>query len=101
MSEKIKNIVTVLLAAVFLFGFSVWSLLLPDAEESTSERRHLAQFPAVSASSILSGKFMTAFEDWSLRPSAACLFLSVSKNSATSFETETVPSPYLTMVFPK
>ena len=66
MSEKIKNIVTVLLAAVFLFGFSVWSLLLPDAEESTSERRHLAQFPAVSASSILSGKFMTAFEDWSL-----------------------------------
>lgn len=66
MSEKIKNIVTVLLAAVFLFGFSVWSLLLPDAEESTSERRHLAQFPAVSADSILSGKFMTDFEDWSL-----------------------------------
>lgn len=66
MSEKIKNIVTVLLAAVFLFGFSVWSLLLPDAEESTSERRHLAQFPTVSADSILSGKFMTEFEDWSL-----------------------------------
>lgn len=66
MSEKIKNIVTVLLAAVFLFGFSVWSLLLPDAEESTSERRHLAQFPTVSADSILSGKFMTDFEDWSL-----------------------------------
>lgn len=66
MSDKIKNIVTVLLAAVFLFGFSVWSLLLPDAKESTSERRYLAQFPAVSKDSILSGKFMTGFEDWSL-----------------------------------
>ena len=66
MSEKIKNIVSVLLVAVFILGFSVWSILLPDAEESTSERRHLAQFPAVSADSILSGKFMTDFEDWSL-----------------------------------
>ena len=66
MSDKIKNIVTVLLAAVFLFGFSAWSLLLPDAKESTSERRYLAQFPAVSKDSILSGKFMTGFEDWSL-----------------------------------
>ena len=66
MSEKVKNIVSVLLVAVFLFGFSVWSLLLPDAEESTAERRHLAQFPKVSADSVLSGKFMTGFEDWSL-----------------------------------
>lgn len=66
MSEKIKNIVSVLLAAAFILGFSVWSILLPDAEESTSERRHLAQFPAVSADSVLSGKFMTEFEDWSL-----------------------------------
>ena len=53
MSDKIKNIVTVLLAAVFLFVFSAWSRLL-------------AQFPAVSKDSILSGKFMTGFEDWSL-----------------------------------
>lgn len=66
MSEKIKNIVSVLLVAAFILGFSVWSILLPDAEESTSERRHLAQFPAVSADSVLSGKFMTGFEDWSL-----------------------------------
>lgn len=66
MSEKIKNILTILTAAVFIFCFSVWSLLLPDAKESVSERRHLAQFPSASSENLLSGKFMAEFEDWSL-----------------------------------
>lgn len=66
MSEKLKNIFTVLLVALFLFGFFVWSLLLPDAETSTSERRHLALFPSLSKDSVASGDFMTDFEKWSL-----------------------------------
>lgn len=66
MSEKLKNIFTVLLVALFLFGFFVWSLLLPDAETSTSERRHLALFPALNKDSVASGDFMTDFEKWSL-----------------------------------
>ena len=43
MSDKIKNIVTVLLAAVFLFGFSAWSLLLPDAVPRAVPRRQQRQ----------------------------------------------------------
>ena len=66
MSQKIKNIVIVSTAALFLLGFLVWGIILPDGKESVSERRALASFPAVNSESVFSGSFMTDFEKYTL-----------------------------------
>ena len=66
MSVKIKNIVLVTMTALFLFGFSIWGILAPDGTESKSERRPLAAFPELNAESVMSGKFMTDFEKYTL-----------------------------------
>lgn len=64
--KKTKNLITVLLLGVFLFGLSIWAIVKPADLLSSSERRPLTQFPAVSVDSLLSGKFMSAFEDYTL-----------------------------------
>ncbi len=64
--KKIKNILVVLLALVFVFGFTVGGILLPDKEISETERRKLGKFPVITINSVLSGKFMTDFESYSL-----------------------------------
>ena len=66
MNRKIKNIVTVTLLAAFLFGFGVWAAVKPADRISLSERRRLAQLPAISTSTVLSGKFMSDFESYAL-----------------------------------
>ena len=66
MKTNIKNIVLVMMAALFLFGFSLWGILAPDGTESLSERRPLAAFPEISTDNIMSGKFMTDFEKYTL-----------------------------------
>ena len=66
MPANLKNISLVLLTCAFLFGFMLWSVLKPDDEESLSERRPLAQFPAVDGKAVLSGSFMTDFEKYTL-----------------------------------
>lgn len=66
MNRKVKNLVTVVLLAAFLFGFGAWAVAKPADELSLSERRKLAQFPALSINSVLSGKFMKDFETYSL-----------------------------------
>lgn len=66
MSEKIKNIAVVILTAVFLSGFLIWSLVKSDDEKSVSERRKLAQLPKPSRSTIASGEFMSGFESYVL-----------------------------------
>ena len=63
---KLKNFLVVGLSALFIFGFFIWSVLLPDAEISTTERRRLEKFPKVTIDSISSGEFMTDFESYSL-----------------------------------
>ena len=63
---KTKNIIIVILTALFLFGFLLWGILKPADAESVSERRPLAKFPTVSGETILSGSFMTDFEKYSL-----------------------------------
>jgi len=65
MKSKIR---TVGMTAVIL----LWAVLtaagwfLPDAELSEAERRPLAQMPELTAQSLLSGEFMTDFEEYSL-----------------------------------
>ncbi len=64
--SKLKNFLVAGLSILFVLGFFVWSLLLPDAEISTTERRKLAKFPKLSTDSVLSGDFMKDFESYSL-----------------------------------
>lgn len=66
MSEKTKSITLVIITVLFIYGFSLWSILKPANAESLSERRPLATFPAVSGESVLSGTFMADFEKYTL-----------------------------------
>ncbi len=66
MNNKTKNIVNVILMGLILFGFFVICLVKPAGEYSDSERRPLAQFPELNGETIFGGKFMTAFEDYTV-----------------------------------
>ena len=46
--KKVKNIIVVLLAVVFVFGFTLGGIFLPDKDISKTERRKLAKFPEVT-----------------------------------------------------
>ena len=63
MKDKMKYIVTVVLSAALIFGFSAWFLLKSPTEYSESERRALKQLPDFSIEAVLSGEFMGDFED--------------------------------------
>ena len=65
MTKTIRNVGMALLIVVWaaLAGFAWFSA---PKETSDAERRPLAQFPELTAESVLSGKFMTKFEDYSL-----------------------------------
>lgn len=65
MNQKRKNYGPVLIAALWL-GLCLGAWLLPGKEISESERRKLAQFPEITAESILSGDFMADFESYTL-----------------------------------
>ena len=63
--KNIKNIITVLVFSIFLFSLSAMCYFDSDLQYTESERRELAQLPVVSSQSILSGKFMADFENYS------------------------------------
>ena len=64
--KKTKNILTLALSGLFLAGFLLASLLLPDKTDSLSERRKLAQRPALRLSALADGTYMTAVEKYAL-----------------------------------
>ncbi len=64
--SKIKNYIIVALSVIFVFGFFLWSIILPDLEISTTERRKLSKFPEITIENISSGKFMSEFESYTL-----------------------------------
>ena len=66
MSDKVRELTVVLAAAVFLFGFALWSALKPAGEMSENERRKLAQMPEIKSETLLNGKFMSAFENYTM-----------------------------------
>jgi len=72
MSDKIKNIVVTVVMTVLLFGLTFWCWFKPADKFSSSERRPLDQFPAVTIDSIFGEKapnketFMEAFESYTL-----------------------------------
>ena len=65
MTKKIRAIGAAVLVAVWA-GLAVFAWLQPAKELSEAERRPLAQLPVISQESLLSGKFMTEFEDYTL-----------------------------------
>lgn len=66
MNNKTKNIFQVILLAVVLFVFSFWAWFKPDSDFSSTERRELDMLPEVSINSILEGRFMSGFEEYTL-----------------------------------
>lgn len=66
MNKLIKKYLTIALAAVFVFGFSIYGIVAPDKKVSLSERRPHASFPTLNSESVFSGKFMSDFETYSL-----------------------------------
>ena len=66
MTTKVKNIVSVCVMGVLLFGLSFYCWAKPADAFSSSERRELDQFPEITWDSIVSGDFMSDFEDYTL-----------------------------------
>lgn len=64
-NKKIRAIGAGILVAVWLC-LTAFAWFQPSKETSEAERRPLDQMPQLSAQSILDGKFMTDFEDYSL-----------------------------------
>lgn len=63
---KIKYKIVTIVMVVFFLGVSLFAWFKPLDEFSQSERRKLATFPKVSFENIVSGKFMTDFETYTL-----------------------------------
>lgn len=53
-----------ILFLVLVIGLTALSIISPDRDYSTEEKRSLAQFPALSFSTIADGSFMSGLEDW-------------------------------------
>ena len=66
MTEKVKSRAVLVLLALFLGGFGLWAALKPADALSLSERRPLAQRPALSAAGVRSGTFMSDYERYAL-----------------------------------
>ncbi|MEE1314983.1 MAG: DHHW family protein [Faecalimonas sp.] len=66
MENKTKNIISGLVMILLFLGVSVFCVLKPTNAYSESERRRLAQFPELTADTILTGEFMTKFEEYAL-----------------------------------
>lgn len=61
---KTKNIITVLVCAVFILTLSAVCFFGKKADYSESERRVLASFPKASWQNVSSGKFASGFEEY-------------------------------------
>ncbi len=61
---KVKNVITVLMCGVVLFGMSICCFFGNKPDYSDSERRVLAKFPEASWEAITSGKFAEGFEEY-------------------------------------
>lgn len=65
MNGKIRAVGAIALAVLWL-GLSLFAWFRPADESSDAERRPLAQMPQITGESLLNGKFMTDFEDYTL-----------------------------------
>lgn len=66
MNKKAFNIIICTLACTIVLTGFLLCILMPKEDYSYSERRELADFPEISVSSLLTGKFMDSFEDYAV-----------------------------------
>lgn len=66
MKEKIKNIMTVAVMAVIIFGTALWCWLKKPDDFSDSERRVLKLLPELSLKTVSDGSFMNNFEEYAM-----------------------------------
>ena len=64
--NKIIRIIGALCLAALWLGLAAFAWLRTPDDISEAERRALAQFPELSGETVLSGKFMSGFEDYTL-----------------------------------
>lgn len=63
-NNKTRTILTIAVLGVFLAAFTLWTVFKPADAASDAERRSLAQLPALTGQSLLSGTFADRFEDY-------------------------------------
>ena len=64
MKKKTEYIYTIIVAAVLIFGLSIFAVLKPADDFSESERRPLEKLPELSVKTLLNGDFMDKFENY-------------------------------------
>lgn len=63
-NNKTRTILTIAVLGIFLAVFTLWTVFKPADAASDAERRSLAQLPALTGQSLLSGTFADRFEDY-------------------------------------
>ncbi len=71
MNDKLKDILVVSSFMIFIFGFMIINIIVPDKDISVSERSKLQQFPELNMETLMtksveSGNFMRLFEEYTL-----------------------------------
>ena len=66
MTNKNKHIVITFVMVAFFLSISLFAWLKPVDDFSLSERRKLSQFPELSFKTVISGDFMSNFENYTL-----------------------------------
>lgn len=66
MNRTLKDLLTVGAAALLVAVLSLWGIFQSDARVSQTERRPLRHFPVLSAQEVLSGRFQTNFDSYTL-----------------------------------
>jgi len=66
MSDKVKRIYLICLLSALFFGLSLFAIFKAPNDYSLSERRKLEQMPRISLQTLLNGRFMQDFEDYTL-----------------------------------
>lgn len=66
MKDNMKKIIGLIIIAALVFSLSFACFVLPQREYSESERRNLMTLPELSLQTVLSGRFMSSFEDYTL-----------------------------------
>ncbi len=66
MTNKTKHIVVTFVMVAFFVVLSAFAWVKPADEFSTSERRKLSQFPELNFKTVVSGDFMSSFENYTL-----------------------------------
>ena len=101
MNRKIKDALTLGIAAAFVLMFALWSICKSDDAVSESERRPLKQFPTLNVEEVLSGRFQSNFESYTLdqfplrdelrssRPCPSAIYLARRTTTASTSRTAT------------